>query len=592
MTKRESFIIGAIEYERDAKLGQGGSATVWKVRRKTDGKEFAVKQIAKGSKKDSARNKRFELEIKYGRDTNHRNVLKIKSYSEDDEFFFYVMDFYPKTLRDVIDGEIEPDVLLDYTSQLCDAVAHIHGDGVVHRDIKPENILVDTASRELVLADFGIAHFRDSVLTKRGELLANRNYLAPEQMLKNNATCVGSPADVFAVAIVVTEMFTKQNPRGRRHALIRDRYPFLADLDVLVDQMMLQDDTKRLRIDNVRGMLRALKYRLDLQVEDSKTTLNDVALPNRIPIFAVKRTRDRAARDILSAKKIFERVTDEDLREYNENYHCEIAYNASEELYSICMQSAIYSLCQGKFDAEGNGPWGARDDAYVSSAVAPELVREFDELLAKFPLVEGSHWDNLPRRSSHLFRFCRDYHCEEILSSMKAHMRDTGFSSVTENLRNAPLLTIVKNVRRYLDTTYTHFDQHVREEMRIEDHLSIHWNNSFPVDENRVATGASLFANPYRLVDVASTLNAFELTWDVTVGELSNGSYSVIFRSLESYREFCSYALGSTKAGSEFESDLFRILQPEIEEDDVVSLIWGDFDVSITLGKVVGTRKR
>lgn len=84
----------------------------------------------------------------------------------------------------------------------------------MHRDIKPKNVLINPDTRRLVLADFGIAHFKDSSLTKNGDLLANRNYLAPEQMRRNNTLAIGKPADVFALGLVINEMFTKQNAGG------------------------------------------------------------------------------------------------------------------------------------------------------------------------------------------------------------------------------------------------------------------------------------------------------------------------------------------------------------------------------------------
>lgn len=249
MPKHEPFLIDDVAYAPMTSLGQGGSAVVWKARRETDGAVVAVKRIEKDPKEHSARNARFELEIEYGHATTHPNIVTIHAYAEDERSYLYVMDFYPMTLRDVINDESDPDVLLDYVRQLCEALAHVHGDDIVHRDIKPENILIDPDARRLVLADFGIAHFKSSALTKHADLLANRNYLAPEQMLKNNTLSVGKPADIFALGLIITEMFTKQNSRGRRHTLMRERYPFLADLDPIVEQMMLQDESQRLRIE-------------------------------------------------------------------------------------------------------------------------------------------------------------------------------------------------------------------------------------------------------------------------------------------------------------------------------------------------------
>lgn len=593
MPKREPFIIDGVTYDPESAPGQGGSAEVWKARRRPDGQVFAVKRIKKDSNADSARNKRFEQEIEYGQRASHPNVVKIHARSDDMGFFTYVMDFYPMTLRNVISDESDADVLLDYARQLCDALVHVHGDGIVHRDIKPENVLVNPDARRLVLADFGIAHFKDSALTQRGDLLVNRNYLAPEQMVRNNAHGIGKPADVFALGLVITEMFTKQNARGRRHALVRERYPFLADLDVIVERMMLQDEAQRLPIDTVRGMFRLTLKRLESTIEERAEELRPNEAPADVSSDEVEQTLGRAARDVLSSKHIFERVADEELSRYNPNYHCEVAYQVSTELFNTCAQAVVYALCKAKFDYEGAVRWDEHDDARVLSAAKPGLQRELEAILADFPLPPGSLWDGLPRQSAHLFRFCKDYHCEELLTSIRTSVYGEGNGSLRRNLINAPILWIACRVREYLDTDYLELDKTVREEIGFERHLSVLWDETLPLDPAREATGAELLAQPFYADDVADALKALEAKWDVSVGELVDGDYSVMFRSRDKYRSFHDEVLRLAEPGSVFEADVLNLLRPEAEFDDLVALTWDrDFDVAITLGKVLGIRTR
>jgi serine/threonine-protein kinase len=593
MPRHEPFIIDGVTYEPESSLGQGGSAVVWKARRRPDGRAFAVKRIKKDPDENSARNRRFEQEIEYGQVSEHSNVVKIYARSEDANYYSYVMDFYPLTLRNVIDDESDPNVLLDYTRQLCDALAYVHGDGVVHRDIKPENVLVDPDAHRLVLADFGIAHFKNSTLTKRNDLLANRNYLAPEQMVKNNAHGIGKPADVFALGLVITEMFTKQNARGRRHVLVGDRYPFLTELDLIVEQMLLQDESHRLSIDTVRGALRLSLQRIATTIEEVSDQLRSNGTPTGSSPEEVERVLRRASVDVLTAKHVFERVAVDELDRFNLNYHCEVAYRVSTQLFNTCAQAAVYDVCKKKFDYEGAGRWDDSDNALVLSTAKAALQRELESILADFPLPRPSIWDGLPRQSARLFRFCKVYHCKELLTSIRASVYGQGSDSLRANLIGAPILWITRCVRMLLHTGYLDLDRAEREEISFERHLSVLWDETLPVNSEREGIGAEILIAPLNAESVADTLNAFGAKWDVSIAELVDGAVSIMFRSREDYRRFRDEALRGAESGSVFEADVLDLLHPEAEFDDLVALTRSrDFDVAVTLGKILGTRPR
>ncbi|MCT1365043.1 MULTISPECIES: serine/threonine-protein kinase [unclassified Microbacterium] len=589
MKKRQVQVVDAIDYTLEAELGRGGAAEVWSARSAADDRSYALKRIAKDAK-SGTRNQRFRNEIAYGLRANHPNVIKIHSQSEDDDAFYYVMDLYKATLQDVIEAQSDFEVLLDYAIQLCDALAYVHGEDVVHRDIKPQNILVDTAARRPVLADFGIARFKNWDLTRHGDLLANRNYLAPEQMARRDPDSVGKPADIFALGLIITELFTKQNPQGARSKRIADDYPFLSDIDLLTQRMTLQDETQRIGIEAARDSLLILRGQIRDETEDLAEEIRPSKSLRKRHRTEYPGLLSQAARDVLSARYILERSPVEDLNRYNPNYHCEISYMVTSELFNMCAQSRIYSIAKRVFDNESIGFEPMSKLHEISSVEKDRLQREFESLLSEYPLPRRSIWEGLPSRSAQLFRFCKAYHCEEIISEVQREVAEGG--PLRFNLSDAPILWIAQNVRRYLSMSFVELDDFALREIEFERQVSVLWDSSLPVDSARVSTGSRLILPTTDSDEVEQLLATLAERWTVSTGERVDSKFSVHFRSRAEYERFKDEVLRIASPYHSFEGDVLDLVRPIAQHDDLVALVWDrEYDIRSTLAKLLGRRE-
>jgi tetratricopeptide (TPR) repeat protein len=147
---------------------------------------------------------------------------------------------------------------------VCAALDHAHGHGVVHRDLKPSNIWL-TADGTAKLGDFGlVAALRPSVsatvakLTGEGMMVGTIAYMAPEQAL-------GRPpqerADLYSLGAVLYELVTGGPPFVGDDALAiisqHLRTPPVAPvwhnrevprpLDALIVQLLAKDPAERPR---------------------------------------------------------------------------------------------------------------------------------------------------------------------------------------------------------------------------------------------------------------------------------------------------------------------------------------------------------
>lgn len=250
------------KYVRKSKLGEGGPSVVFLV--ENEGREKYALKVLKPDVLRVEQSRRFRNEINFCEKFDHKNVIKVLDkgfYYEDNDrkVHYYVMPYYPYTLRKLIKDSIANDDILPIFSGILAGVNAAHLCGHFHRDLKPENILL-TDDKNPVIADFGAAHFhRDSLLTivetKPTSRLANFRYAAPEQRLEGET--VDHRADIYALGLILNEMFTGKVPFAEGYRKIGEVSSPHGYLDEIVVEMIQQNPENRPHsLDNINVQLR------------------------------------------------------------------------------------------------------------------------------------------------------------------------------------------------------------------------------------------------------------------------------------------------------------------------------------------------
>ena len=242
-TKQFEFITTFSRYVSTHPLGEGGSGFVFEV--KDDNEQRFALKILKKQGITTEKRKRFKNEITFCQRASHPNIISVIDFGvvldESIAIPFYVMPLYDCSLRNVIKDGLKPEDTIQIFSQLLDGIEAAHLQKIVHRDLKPENILFKTSDVQLALADFGIARFIEDELftaveTKAQDRLANFQYAAPEQRVRGKD--IDIRADIYAVGLILNEMFTQEIPQGTGYKTISSVSPEYSYLDEIVDKMI------------------------------------------------------------------------------------------------------------------------------------------------------------------------------------------------------------------------------------------------------------------------------------------------------------------------------------------------------------------
>src|SRR5512135_1406851 len=130
-------------YEILSAIGAGGMGEVYKARDTRLDRSVAIKVLPPEVSADSARRARFEREAKTIAGLNHPNICTLHDIGEADGTTYLVMELLAgETLAERMERGGHPlDQALSIASEIADALAAAHRQGVIHRDLKPANVM-------------------------------------------------------------------------------------------------------------------------------------------------------------------------------------------------------------------------------------------------------------------------------------------------------------------------------------------------------------------------------------------------------------------------------------------------------------------
>ena len=204
-------------YKLGRVIGSGGMGEVYLARDLALDRDVAIKFVTASVKTDDTLTRRLVHEAKAVALLDHPGICPVFDAGVDAEGrAFMVMQYAPgETLAARLKrGPLPPEEAVRLCSQIGEALAVAHQNGVIHRDLKPQNVIL-TPSGQPKIVDFGIAKVlvssaaaeweTASALTNAYALVGTPAYMSPEQVHQRP---VDGRSDLFALGAIFFECLT------------------------------------------------------------------------------------------------------------------------------------------------------------------------------------------------------------------------------------------------------------------------------------------------------------------------------------------------------------------------------------------------
>src|SRR6185369_12138051 len=203
------------DYELLEEIARGGMGIVYRARQVSLDRIVAVKMLLAGPHAGKDFIQRFRTEAAAAASLQNPNIVAIHEVGFAEGQHFFAMDYVQGlTLAQLVaKGPLPARQAATYLKAIAEAIQFAHERNVLHRDLKPSNVLIDSATDQPRVTDFGLAKRLETEmeLTLSGQLLGSPNYVSPEQAAAKRGT-VGKRSDLYSLGAILYHLLTGRPP--------------------------------------------------------------------------------------------------------------------------------------------------------------------------------------------------------------------------------------------------------------------------------------------------------------------------------------------------------------------------------------------
>lgn len=194
-------------YEKLERAGEGTYGVVYKALDRVTGAIVALKKIRLEQEEEGVPSTAIR-EISLLKELNHPNVVRLHDVIHADRRLYLVFEYLDLDLKKLMDSmpgfSHDTRLIKLYLWQMLSGIHYCHARRVLHRDLKPQNLLIERASNQLKLADFGLARAFGIPVRAYTHEVVTLWYRSPEILL--GAKTYSTPVDIWSIGCIFVEM--------------------------------------------------------------------------------------------------------------------------------------------------------------------------------------------------------------------------------------------------------------------------------------------------------------------------------------------------------------------------------------------------
>lgn len=190
------------------KVGEGTYGIVYKAKDRATGDLLALKVIRLEAEDEGIPSTAIR-EIALLKQLRHDKIVRLYDVIHTEKKLTLVFEFLDQDLKkyqDAVGKGLDLHIIKSFLHQLLQGINYCHVNRVLHRDLKPQNLLINLKTRELKLADFGLARAFGIPVRSYTHEVVTLWYRAPDVLMGNRN--YSTPIDMWAVGCIFAEMAT------------------------------------------------------------------------------------------------------------------------------------------------------------------------------------------------------------------------------------------------------------------------------------------------------------------------------------------------------------------------------------------------